>query len=160
MIAPAEISQSMIRGESSSSRPMRRNISARIRSAAPSGMVETQRIGRVSSEWFSLPVDNRFLSALGAPSRRTGSVSGDDPHPTPIPRRSVGVGKGVRILLQAVRAAEKGSTRKRLPVAAKMALATAGPIGATSGSPTPVGASVEGTIWTSTFGMSSMRKTW
>src|ERR1700730_12973846 len=61
---------------------------------------------------------------------------------------------------QAVPAVEKGSTRWRLPVAAKTALATAGPIGATPGSPTPVGASVEGTIWTSTFGMSSMRRTW
>ena len=46
--------------------------------------------------------------------------------------------------------------RSRLPVAAKTALATAGPIGATPGSPTPVGASDEGT---STFGISSMRPT-
>jgi hypothetical protein len=71
VIAPAEISQSMIRGESSSSRPMRRNISARIRSATPSGMVEAQRIGRVSSEWFS--------SGVPAPCLRACS---DDPHPT------------------------------------------------------------------------------
>jgi hypothetical protein len=38
----------------------------------------------------------------------------------------------------------------RLPVAAKMALATAGPMGATPGSPTPVGGSVEDTMCTST----------
>jgi hypothetical protein len=81
---------------------------------------------------------------------RSGRCS-DDPHPTPLRRPSAGEGKGVRISLQAVRADEKGSTRKRLPVAAKTASATAGPIGATPGSPTPVGASVDGTIWTSTF---------
>ena len=52
-----------------------------------------------------------------------------------------------------------GSTRTRLPVAAATALATAGPIGGTPGSPTPVGFSVDGTMWTSTTGISSMRKT-
>ncbi len=38
-----------------------------------------------------------------------------------------------------------------------MALATAGPIGGTPGSPTPVGFSVERTIVTSTSGISWMR---
>jgi hypothetical protein len=52
-----------------------------------------------------------------------------------------------------------GSTWMRLPVAAKIALATAGPAGATPGSPTPVGGSVEGTMYTSTFGISFMRST-
>ncbi len=52
-----------------------------------------------------------------------------------------------------------GSTRRRLSVAAKTALATAGPIGATPGSPTPLGGSADCTIWTSTFGMASMRST-
>ena len=53
----------------------------------------------------------------------------------------------------------KGSVRMRLPVAAKTALLSAGPIGGTPGSPTPVGFSVEGKMWTSTFGISSMRNT-
>jgi histidine kinase/DNA gyrase B/HSP90-like ATPase len=52
-----------------------------------------------------------------------------------------------------------GSTVTRLPVAENTALANAGPIGATPGSPTPVGASVEGTMCTSTFGISFMRRT-
>ena len=38
-----------------------------------------------------------------------------------------------------------------------MALATAGPIGGTPGSPTPVGRSLEGTMCTSTSGMTSIR---
>jgi hypothetical protein len=44
-------------------------------------------------------------------------------------------------------------------VAANAALATAGPIGATPGSPTPVGAALDETIWTSTPGISAMRRT-
>ncbi len=47
----------------------------------------------------------------------------------------------------------------RLPVAANIALATAGPIGATPGSPTPVGGAVEGTMCTSILGISFMRST-
>ncbi|KGC89562.1 isoquinoline 1-oxidoreductase, beta subunit domain protein [Burkholderia pseudomallei] len=46
-----------------------------------------------------------------------------------------------------------------MPVAAKIAFATAGPIGATPGSPTPVGASPDGTMYTSTFGISAIRST-
>ena len=60
---------------------------------------------------------------------------------------------------QAVPPTAKGRTRSRLPVTANTALATAGPIGATPGSPTPVGASDDDTICTSTFGISSMRST-
>jgi hypothetical protein len=52
-----------------------------------------------------------------------------------------------------------GSTWMRFPVAAKMALATAGPTGATPGSPTPVGGSADGTMWTSTLGISFIRST-
>ena len=61
--------------------------------------------------------------------------------------------------LHATPALENGSTWMRLPVAANMALATAGPTGATPGSPTPLGGSVDGTMCTSTFGISLMRKT-
>ncbi len=50
-----------------------------------------------------------------------------------------------------------GSSRIGLPVALKTALATAGAIGGTPGSPTPVGASAEATMWTSTFGISLIR---
>ena len=53
-----------------------------------------------------------------------------------------------------------GSTRTRLPVAANTAFASAGPIGGTPGSPTPVGASVEGTMWTSTLGISAIVSIW
>ena len=50
-----------------------------------------------------------------------------------------------------------GSVVMARPVAARMAFATAGPIGGTPGSPTPVGRSVEATIWTSTSGIASIR---
>ena len=43
-------------------------------------------------------------------------------------------------------------------MAAKIALDTAGPMGGTTDSPIPVGASVERTIWTSTLGISSIRR--
>jgi len=53
-----------------------------------------------------------------------------------------------------------GSLRRRLPVAAKMALATAGATGGTPGSPQPPGALVLGTMWTSICaGASLIRRT-
>jgi hypothetical protein len=54
---------------------------------------------------------------------------------------------------------DSGSTDTSRPVAANIALSSAGPIGATPGSPTPVGSSPEGTMYTSTFGISFMRRT-
>ena len=51
-----------------------------------------------------------------------------------------------------------GSRRSRLPVAAKIALATAGATGGTPGSPTPPILSVVSTIWTSTAGISFIRR--
>src|SRR6185437_13291330 len=60
---------------------------------------------------------------------------------------------------QAVSEWDMGNTRTRLPVAANTAFATAGPTGATPGSPTPVGGSVEATMYTSTLGISFMRST-
>ena len=51
----------------------------------------------------------------------------------------------------------KGRRVRCLPVAAAMALATAGAAGGTPGSPMPVGAALEGTICTSTTGISWMR---
>lgn len=45
-----------------------------------------------------------------------------------------------------------------VPDKARMALATAGAIGATPGSPIPVGLLSEGTIWVSTAGISFIRK--
>ena len=56
-------------------------------------------------------------------------------------------------------ASESGRLRMRLPVAAASALATAGAIGGTPGSPTPVGFSVDGTMCTSTAGISPIRST-
>ena len=53
-----------------------------------------------------------------------------------------------------------GSSRRRWPVSANTALATAGAIGGTPGSPTPPGFSVLGTMWTSTTGISFRRSTW
>src|ERR1700729_3029392 len=64
-----------------------------------------------------------------------------------------------RMLFHAAPDFGNGSMWMRLPVAAKMALATAGPTGATPGSPTPVGGAVEGTMYTSTLGISFMRST-
>lgn len=50
-----------------------------------------------------------------------------------------------------------GSLRIRLPVAAKIALANAGARGGTPGSPTPPGSELDGTMCTSTRGISSIR---
>ena len=56
---------------------------------------------------------------------------------------------------------EIGSSRTRFPVAAKMALVSAGTIGGSPGSPTPPGGASLSTIWTSTWtGASLMRGTW
>jgi len=53
----------------------------------------------------------------------------------------------------------RGNVRIRLPVAAKIALSTAGAATAIVGSPTPPQKSPVGTTTTSTFGISSMRIT-
>ena len=55
--------------------------------------------------------------------------------------------------------ADSGILRTRLPVAANNAFATAGPINAVAGSPTPPGFSVLETRMTSIFGISAMRTT-
>ena len=68
---------------------------------------------------------------------------------------SVGTG-GVAALNS--QASESGNLRKRFPVAAAIAFASAGAIGGTPGSPTPVGFSVDGTMWTSIGGISLMRR--
>ena len=52
-----------------------------------------------------------------------------------------------------------GNRRMRLPVAAKIALQTAGAIPGVLASPIPPGAAVLGTMCTSTSGISSMRST-
>jgi hypothetical protein len=52
-----------------------------------------------------------------------------------------------------------GSVRTRVPVAANRALATAGAIAGTPDSPTPLGGRFDGTMKTSTRGMSAMRST-
>jgi hypothetical protein len=52
-----------------------------------------------------------------------------------------------------------GSRRMRFPVAAKIALHTAGAMGGTPGSPQPVGAASLCTMCTSTVGISFMRST-
>ena len=65
-----------------------------------------------------------------------------------------------RLDVQAHLVLPSGSTRGRLPVRAKMALATAGAMGGVPGSPTPVGLSAaDGTMCTSTAGISDMRST-
>ena len=51
-----------------------------------------------------------------------------------------------------------GSRRRRWPVTAKIALATAGATGGTPGSPTPPILSVVSTMWTSTAGISFIRR--
>ena len=53
-----------------------------------------------------------------------------------------------------------GKDRTRAPVAWKSAFATAGAIGGTPGSPTPVGGAEESTMWTSTTGISLIRNGW
>jgi hypothetical protein len=53
-----------------------------------------------------------------------------------------------------------GTFRKRLPVAAKIALATAGTIAEVPASPIPPGGSELWTMWTSMAGASFMRRIW
>jgi adenine deaminase len=53
----------------------------------------------------------------------------------------------------------RGRRRRRVPVSAKIALATAGAIGGTPASPTPVGGASLSTRWTLIAGMRSMRRT-
>jgi hypothetical protein len=53
-----------------------------------------------------------------------------------------------------------GSFRRRLPVAAKIALVTAGTIAEVPGSPIPPGGSALCTMWTSMAGASFIRRTW
>ena len=53
-----------------------------------------------------------------------------------------------------------GSFRKRLPVAAKIALVTAGTMAEVPGSPIPPGGSKLWTMWTSMAGASFMRSIW
>src|SRR5207253_2098802 len=62
-----------------------------------------------------------------------------------------------RFLLRQAVSRAKGKRRTRRPVRWNRALATAGAIGGTPGSPTPVGAAADGTMWTSTAGICSMR---
>lgn len=50
-----------------------------------------------------------------------------------------------------------GRTSTVLPVPHRTAFATAGPTGGVPGSPAPVGASADGTMWVSTTGMSDIR---
>jgi hypothetical protein len=61
--------------------------------------------------------------------------------------------------VSAEKMAGNGRLRRRLPVRLKMALAKAGASGGRPGSPMPVGASADGTMNTSTCGMSGMRAT-
>ncbi len=85
-----------------------------------------------------------------------------DARPSGRRRRSIrseaGAGRGAMARSRQTKSPmEKGSRRGWRPVALNTALATAGPIGGTPGSPTPVGASMDGTICTSTVGMSERR---
>ena len=66
---------------------------------------------------------------------------------------------GERVQADFSRAGSMGRRRMRTPVAAKIALQTAGAIGGVPGSPTPPGAAPLSTMWTSTRGISFMRNT-
>ena len=78
-------------------------------------MVQVERIGRVSSDWFSLPVDKRFLSgvrcAFAAYRLRVRARLQMILAPTLSGVEAREREPGVRIAPQAVRAAEKGRTR-------------------------------------------------
>ncbi len=104
-------------------------------------------------------------SAPDAGRRQIGATPGD-----PYGRRRTSEGRprragsrgaaGGRLAQALAKEVGKGRLYRRCPVAAKIALASAGPMGATPGSPTPVGASPEGTMCTSTLGISAIRSTW
>src|ERR1700680_146634 len=93
------------------------------------------------------PRDGRVLRGAGRPEANAG-FSGD------------AQGKAVGGLLSYTKSALRmGSFRMRLPVAAKTALAMAGAMPGVLASPIPPGASVLGTMCTSTCGISSIRTT-
>ena len=88
-------------------------------------------------------------SAGGAAPSRAAAASTRTRAMVPMPR--------ARMSIPPPQASRSGSRRRRLPVAAKTAFATAGAIGGTPGSPTPLGRSVLETMCTSTLGASCMR---
>jgi hypothetical protein len=87
--------------------------------------------------------------ATSRPSCRSASI--EPSHPRPQTRTTTHARLSISCWI--------GNDRMRLPVAAKIALHTAGAIGGTPGSPTPVGFSFEGTMCTSTFGISFILST-
>ena len=80
------------------------------------------------------------FSVYPAPRRRVSPSLAPSPVPRPAPYVTVPI----------------GSLRMRFPVNAKIALQTAGAIGGVPGSPTPPGASLLGTMCTSTTGISAI----
>ena len=93
-----------------------------------------------------------------------------DRYPRPVPRRGRALGGTASPPAQAPSPnrfytdfswlLSIGSLRKRLPVAAKIALVTAGTMAEVPASPIPPGGSVFPTIWTSTAGASLIRSIW
>jgi hypothetical protein len=70
-----------------------------------------RRAGEASGRHPRVGIEPVATAVVVPRSETRSGTCWDDPHPTPIPRRSAGEEKGVRISLQAVRADEKGSTR-------------------------------------------------
>jgi hypothetical protein len=123
--------------------------------ASPAGAAASQAINRARR--VATPTPPRRASR--AWWRQNAQRLARRRRPLPRLRRGLGATFAIKVAPQAVPPTAKGRTRSRLPVTANTALATAGPIGATPGSPMPVGASDDDTICTSTFGISSMRST-
>jgi hypothetical protein len=85
--------------------------------------------------------------------------SGSKRRPLPAASKMPRTGTPIRSGDADAEARSKGSLRSRLPVSLNSALAKAGASGGRPGSPRPVGGSFEGTMCTSTCGMSFMRAT-
>lgn len=101
-----------------------------------------------SARTIAFDRDGRWLAA--AHSLASGAVLVPAPLRPPYPASLACAGTSVHASL-------KGRLRNRLPFSANIALAMAGAIGGTPGSPTPDGGCVDGTIWTSTCGISPIR---
>ena len=144
--------QAHVRGQGL--RPQRRALRGLPRPAAASGRRRRRR------------ADERGPAERARHQPRASPGPRDAPTPTVAPMRRANPASrqpaaaplaAGRTVPRARYASDSGSARSRLPVAAASALATAGAITGTPGSPTPDGLSVDGTMCTSTAGISLIR---
>ena len=120
------------------------------------------RGGDLVQQWLEgmvvVPVDQHDVGRR-PPQRAHGPQSGEAPADDDDARSFAGGGGVLHVQAMVTPELLKGRSYSGLPVSCAIALATAGAMGGVPGSPTPVGALVEGTMCTSIFGIWLMRST-